>query len=350
MEYDHPAMPPEPEKQMFQHAAPPAAPRKKIGVWSVLSTIMLFFSILVNGVLLVTVIAMGAIMTTSATSRTTETILEKTLIDGNRNQKIAAIRIEGVIDSRMSDWVAMQLDAARCDTTVKGVIIRINSPGGDVAASDQIHYAISRYKERTGKPVLAFMQSVAASGGYYSAVACDQIMAEPTTITGSIGVIMSHLVVKDLLEEKLGINPVVIKSGERKDWPSLYSETTDEQRQYLDERIIQPAYERFVQLVAEGRKGRLTEAEVRVLADGGIFTAPDALTSKLIDQIGYFEQAVESLAQKAGLTRPLVVEYSERFSVLSIFGAEANRGLTLDADLLEKLLIPKLMYLWDGRR
>ena len=95
MEYDHPAMPPEPEKQMFQHAAPPAAPRKKIGVWSVLSTIMLIFSIMVNGVLLVTVVAMGAMMTTAATSRTSETILEKTLIDGNRNQKIAAIRIEG---------------------------------------------------------------------------------------------------------------------------------------------------------------------------------------------------------------------------------------------------------------
>jgi len=84
-------------------------------------------------------------------------------------------------------------------------MIRIVSPGGEVSSSDQIHYYISRFKQRTGKPVLAFMQSVAASGGYYSAVACDQIIAEPTVITGSIGVIMNHLVIQDLLEQKLGV-------------------------------------------------------------------------------------------------------------------------------------------------
>ena len=194
------------------------------------------------------------------------------------------------------------------------------------------------------------MQSIAASGEYYSAVACDEIMAEPTGITGSIGVIMSHLVVKDMLEQKLGITPVVIKSGPRKDWPSMFSDTTDEQRQYLDEKLIQPSYERFVQLVLEGRGHKLTETEVRKLADGSIYTAPEALTKKLIDQIGYFEQAVQMIADKAGLSDPTVVEYSQKLSVMSMLGVEAKTGLQLDSALLEKMLVPQLMYMWDGNR
>lgn len=352
MDYDQPSIPPIPEAPVY-HDPVSRPPRKKASVWRIFINVLLVLSILANGMLLLAVIGMAAVMASTGFttgSTVTENIVEKTLIAGSRNQKIAAIRVEGVIDGRMSDWVGAQLDFARRDPAVKGIIVRIISPGGGVAASDQIHYAITRYKERTGRPALAFMQSVAASGGYYSAVACDQIMAEPTAITGSIGVIMSHLVVKDLLEEKLGINPVVIKSGERKDWPSMFSETTDEQRKYLDDRIIQPAYERFVQLVAAGRKQCLTESEVRALADGGIFTAPDALTSKLIDNIGYFEQAVDALADSAGLSNPTVVEYSERFSMLSFLGADAKRGMTIDADSLQKLLIPQLLYLWDGKQ
>ena len=308
---------------------------------------MLVMSILANGFLLLAIIGMAAVMTSSPSN---EAVVEKTLVSGSRHQKIAAIRIEGIIDSRMSDWVCRQLAAAASDPSVKGVIVRIISPGGGVSSSDQIHYAISRYKECTGQPVLAFMQSMAASGGYYAAVACDEIMAEPTVITGSIGVMMNHWVVKELLQEKLGITPVVLKSGERKDWPSMFSDTTDEQKLYLNERLVQPAYERFVQLVTEGRKDKLSEREVRTLADGGIYTASEALTCKLIDQIGYFEQAVKTISERAGVGNPTVVEYSEKFSMMSILGAEAKTGLTIDAELFDKLLTPQLMYLWDGRR
>jgi protease-4 len=340
MDYDQTGTPPR-----FQ--SPSYEPRQKTSLWRILSSVMLVMSILANGFLLLAIIGMAAVMTTGKTG---DNLVETTLVSGSRHQKIAAIRIEGIIDGAMSDWVSKQLEAAENDPAVQGIIVRIISPGGGVSSSDQIHYAISRYKERTGQPVLAFMQSMAASGGYYAAVACDEIMAEPTVITGSIGVIMSHLVVKELLEQKLGISPVVLKSGERKDWPSMFSETTDEQKQYLDERLIQPAYERFVQLVADGRKDKLSEREVRTLADGGIYTAPEALTCKLIDQIGYFEQAVAAISDRAGVGNPTVVEYSEKFSMLSILGAEAKTGLTIDAELFDKLLTPQLMYLWDGRR
>lgn len=346
MDYEQPPTPPMSGMPVFQSPAY-EPPRKKHSLWQILSSVMLVISILANCFLLLAIIAMVAVM---ASSKTAGNVIESTLVDGSRHQKIAAISIVGIIDEAMSNWVAMQLEAAERDPSVKGLIIRIVSPGGSVASSDRIHYAISRYKERTGLPVLAFMQSIAASGGYYSAVACDEIMAEPTVITGSIGVIMSHLVVKDLLEQKLGITPVVIKSGLRKDWPSMFNETTDEQRQYLDEKLIQPSYERFVQLVLEGRGHKLTETEVRKLADGSIYTAPEALTKKLIDQIGYFEQAVQVIADKTGLSDPTVVEYSQKLSVMSMLGVEAKTGLQIDSALLEKMLVPQLMYMWDGNR
>lgn len=115
------------------------------------------------------------------------------------------------------------------------------------------------------------MQGIAASGGYYTSVACDKIIAEPTTITGSIGVISLYLVVQELLEHKLGILPVVIKAGAKKDWPSYFQAPSEEQLQYLQNKLVNPAYERFVQIVAEGRNATLTESQVRQLADGSIF-------------------------------------------------------------------------------
>lgn len=346
MDYEQPPAQPPFTAPVFHSPVYEPQPKKR-SLWRIFSSVLLVLSILANGFLLLAIVGMAMMMNLGTVS---DDISEKVLVEGSTHEKIAAIRIEGVIDGAMSDWVSVQLDAAEQDPAVKGLIVRIVSPGGGVASSDQIHRAISRYKERTGKPVLAFMQSIAASGGYYSAVACDDIMAEPTVITGSIGVMMNHWVIKDLLEQKLGIVPVTLKSGLRKDWPSLFSATTDEQKQYLDEKVIQPAYERFVQLVVEGRKERLNEAEVRALADGSIFSAPEALTKRLIDQIGYFDEAVAALSQKAGLTEPTVVEYEEKLSVMSMLGAQTQSGLRIDTALLEKMLAPQLMYIWDGQQ
>jgi len=319
----------------------------KGGFWRVLSVILLILSILANGFLLLAIIGMGVMI---AASKSTDTLVETAVIEGSRNQKIAVISIEGIIDGAMSDWAAKQIKTAEDDPQVKGLIVRIASPGGGVSASDRIHYAISRYKERTGRPVLGFMHTLATSGGYYSAVACDAIMAEPTVITGSIGVIMNHMVIKDLLEQKLGINPVTLKSGPRKDWPSLFSETTDEQKQYLDEKVIQPAYERFVQLVAQGRQHKLSQVQVRQLADGSVFSADEAVENQLIDEIGYFDHAVEAISKMADVTNPTVVEYSEELSLWSMLGAQSQSGVKLGTELLNKLLTPQIMYLWDGRR
>ncbi len=326
-------------------------PKKKKGSgWKIFWGIVITLSVLANGIMFIGIIAMGAVLSGgSGGGYHDDGLEERILMDGSHRQKIAVINLVGIIDGEMSKWVNMQVERAENDTNVKALILRINSPGGGVSASDQIHYCISRFKETTNKPVLGFMQSVAASGGYYSAVACDEIMAEPTTITGSIGVIMNYMVVKELLEEKLGINPVTIKSGKRKDWPSMFHEPTDEQKTYLSEKIITPAYDRFVNLVDEGRPN-LAEHEVRQLADGSIFTAPEAMDKGLIDEVGYFDAAVTKIEEMAHLSNARIVEYNQKFSVWSIMGAQSKKGtINIESELLDKLAAPRLLYLWDGK-
>ncbi len=334
----------------FSNAGYDPYPTKKKGSgWKVFFGIVLVLSILANGFMLLAMGVMGVALTGSSASAD-DGIVEKVLADGDRTNKIAIIDINGVINGEMSQWVQKQLKTAEDDSHVKALIVRIASPGGGVSSSDQIHYYISRFKEHTNKPVLAFMQSIAASGGYYSAVACDEIMAEPTVITGSIGVIMNHLVIKGLLEEKLGITPVTIKSGPRKDWPSMFNETTEEEKQYLTDKVISPAYDRFVELVYQGRKDVLSAEQVRALADGSIYTAPEALENKLIDAVGYLDDAIYKAEQMAQISGAKVVTYDEVFSFWSMMGAQSKSPINIESEILEKIAAPRLMYLWDGKR
>jgi protease-4 len=348
---DYSSVPPMSAIPEFSYAAYNPTPAKKGTGWKVFWGIVLALSVVANGILLIAVFGMGAVMAGGAGGIVSKDdgLAEHVLFEGARTKKIAMLTIDGIIDDRQADWFRRQIDRAEEDDNVRAVMVRIVSPGGSVSSSDQIHYYISRFKKRTGKPVLAFMQSVAASGGYYAAVACDHIIAEPTTITGSIGVIMNHLVIKDLLEQKLGINAVTLKSGKHKDWPSMFNQTTDEEKQYLMDKVLMPAYERFVQLVQEGRSEMLTEAEVLSLADGSIFTAPEALDKKLIDEVGYIDDAVTMAQDMADISNASVVEYEELFSLWSILGAQSKKSISLDTEILEKLAAPQLMYLWDGK-
>ncbi|MCE5186818.1 MAG: signal peptide peptidase SppA [Planctomycetaceae bacterium] len=344
------AIPPPADIPDFSYAMYDAAPRKKGSGWKVFWGIVLALSIIMNGFLLLVIFGMGAALAGGGIARSQdEGVVEHVLFEGARSRKIAILTISGIIDDRQADWFRRQIETAEKDSNVRALMVLIDSPGGAVSSSDQIHYYISRYKERTGKPVLAFMQSMAASGGYYSAVACDQIIAEPTVITGSIGVIMNHLVIKDLLEQKLGVNPVTLKTGKHKDWPSMFNQPTDEEKQYLMDRVLTPAYNRFVQLVQEGRSKSLTEAEVLSLADGSIFTATEALDKKLIDRIGYIDEAREMAEEMANISNALVVRYQEVFSFWSLLGAQSKKQFSIDSEILEKVTSPKLMYLWDGR-
>ncbi len=304
--------------------------------------ILFILSILANVFLLVMVLAVSTLFMTGQRGL----FVEEVLREGSSLKKVAVIRLEGIIDGRVSEEIRKQLESAQEDKSIKALIVRTITPGGGAAASDRIHHQILKFREETGKPVVAFMQTVAASGGYYTSGACDKIIAEPTAITGSIGVMTNHLVIKQLLEEKLGISPVVVKSGEKKDWPSIFSETTEEQKQYLKDKLIMPAYDRFVSLVADGRKN-LTEEQVRELSDGSIYNATEALEKQLIDQIGYFDEAVALAETLADIENAEVIEYAQPFSLSSILTSQTRSFWNIDRNLLERLSIPKLFYLWD---
>jgi protease-4 len=190
------------------------------------------------------------------------------------------------------------------------------------------------------------MKGLAASGGYYVSVATDEIVAEPTTITGSIGVIMGYLVLQDLLEGKLGIEPVIIKSGRKKDWPSSLHKPSDEELAYLEERVIDPAFERFKQIIVDGRM-KLDVQDVNELADGSIFSADKALQEDMIDRIGYFDAAVEAAKKLAGIDKAQVVEYTRPFSFAGLLGPAGKTIFDLDRTMLYELATPQVMYLWS---
>lgn len=129
----------------------------------------------------------------------------------------------------------------------------------------------------------------------------------------------------------------------------MFNETTEEEKQYLMDRVITPAYDRFVQLVAEGRQSVLTEAEIRELADGSIYTAQEALDNKLIDAIGYFDDAVVMAQEMANISGAKVVGYEQEFSLFSLMGAQSKSKINIESEILEKLAAPRILYLWDGK-
>jgi protease-4 len=188
---------------------------------------------------------------------------------------------------------------------VRALVVRINSPGGTITASDVLYKEIRDFKEKRKVPVVAAIMDVGASGGYYAALAADQILVHPTTITGSIGVIMVTLNAQGLLE-KIGVAPLAIKSGPLKDAGSPFRGLTDEERAVF-QAVIDDMYGRFVRLVAESRK--IPEARVRAFADGRIYTAEQARGLGLVDRVGYLDEAIEMAKQAAGLTEARVVMY-----------------------------------------
>jgi len=335
--------PSEPIPGVSQSGPPAKTPRKGSG-WRIFWGIILALSVMANIALFLMLMGVIALFATGSRGILTEEVIRK----GPRKNKIAVISVEGIIYGEQAKNVYRQLNAARQDRSVKGLIVRVNSPGGTISGSDQIYREILKYRKETGKPVIAFMQGVAASGGYYTSVACQKIIAEPTTITGSIGVISWYFVVKELLEKKLGILPVVVKSGEKKDWPSSFEEPNEIYTQYIQDKLIKPAFERFVKVVAEGRKDSLTLDKIRELADGSIYGAEEAKKENLIDDIGYLDDAIELVKKLAKIDRARVVEYRKPFSLTSFLSYRKPNFLKIDRTTLYELSTPQVLYLWSA--
>lgn len=337
---------PEPPSMQPPYGPPPYPGQhpgsKRFSGWRVFWGVLFGLSFLANIGLFIMLIGLVAFVAAGPRRDYGEIVVR----EGPRNSKIVMVNVTGVIHGEQAEHVYRQLKIAGADRDVKGVIVRVSSPGGTISGSDQIHREIMRYRREKGKPVVAFMEGVAASGGYYASVACERIVAEPTAITGSIGVAMGHFVFQELLEEKLGILPVFLTEGEKKDWPSSFQAPRQEELDYLRERLLKPAYDRFVEVVTEGRKEALSPSEVSTLADGSVFVAPQALSEKLIDKVGYLDDAVDVVKALAGIEKAQVVEYRRPFSWVTFLSAKNTNVLKFDRMTLYELSAPQLLYLW----
>ena len=328
----------------FSTSSPPARPPGRSRGWSIFLSILLALSVMANVAMFLLLIGVVAIFATGQRSMLAEDVVR----EGPSRNRIAMVTVQGIIHGELANDVYRQLKAAREDRRVRGIIVRINSPGGTISASDQIYKEIRKYREEVKKPVVAFMQGVAASGGYYTSVACEKIIAEPTTVTGSIGVMSGWFVVQELLEDKLGVLPITITSGQKKDWPSSFREPAPEELAYMRDKLITPAYERFVEIVAEGRKELLSPEAVRQLSDGSIFGAQEALEVKLIDEIGYLDRAIGMVKSMAGIDEAEVVEYRKAFSLMDFLSYRNASLPKLDRNLLYELGTPEILYLWSA--
>jgi protease-4 len=240
-----------------------------------------------------------------------------------------------------------ELKKAEEDPSIKTLIVRINSTGGTVTASDIMFKEIDLFKKKKRIPVIAVMMDVAASGGYYVALAADTIVAHPTTVTGSIGVIMLSVNAEGLLQ-KLGVTTAAFKSGERKDMGSPFRALTDEERKIF-QGVIDGLQGQFLARLVESRKLPIDVA--RPIADGRIYTAQQALELKLIDQIGYMDDVLKLAKQKIGVDEARVVVYHRPADYRATYYARAESsagGIDVTATQLASLTGggPRFLYLW----
>ncbi len=240
-------------------------------------------------------------------------------LDLSTDDRIGLIRVEGVILD--SQTTIGELKRFSENPSVKAIVIRIDSPGGGVVPSQEIHDAVKRVRSKNNKAVIASMGSVAASGGYYIAAATDRIVANPGTLTGSIGVIMETANVEGLLQ-KIGVEGIVIKSGKYKDVGSPLRKMSADERGLL-QAVMDDVHKQFIEAVAEGRSLELRAAQA--LADGRIFTGRQAKEAKLVDELGDLEDAIQLAAEVVGIEgEPKVIEPRRRFSLREILDSKLS--------------------------
>ncbi|NGZ11311.1 MAG: signal peptide peptidase SppA [Nitrospira sp. LK70] len=243
-------------------------------------------------------------------------------LDLSTGDRIALIRVEGVILD--SQTTIEDLKRFSENPSVKAIVIRIDSPGGGVVPSQEIYDAVKRVRSKNNKAVIASMGSVAASGGYYIAAATDRIVANPGTLTGSIGVIMETANVEGLLQ-KIGVEGIVIKSGKYKDVGSPLRKMSADERGLL-QAVMDDVHKQFIEAVAEGRSLEIRAAQA--LADGRIFTGRQAKEAKLVDELGDLEDAIQLAAEVVGIEgEPKVVEPRRRFSLREILDSKLSMML-----------------------
>jgi protease-4 len=283
--------------------------------------------------------------------------LQETVVAGTSGPKLLLLDVEGVLSEAEESGslglggrestvarVREQLERAREDDEIRGLLVRIDSPGGTVTASDILYREVLRFKEETKRPVIAQCMGVCASGGYYVAMAADSVRVHPTTVTGSIGVIFSGLSLAGLME-KLGVEDQTLKSGAFKDAGSPLRRMTDAERAQLQS-VIDDLYGGFVEVVEKGRPG-LAQGVVRALADGRVYSARQAKDAGLVDGLGYLPDAVDELKQRAGLEEARVIVYHRPRELReNLYSASASAQPRARRSLAAVLRAPGFLYLW----
>lgn len=349
---------------------PSPPPRRKSRGWMIFALILLVLlglSVLLNlGHFFQSVINIKGVRTHVAGPRLDEVVIE----DNDASSKIAVVTIDGIISGQfvdhggfnMVDVIKAQLKRAEEDDRVKAVILKVDSPGGEVLASDEISRAIADFQDQAGKPVIASMGSVAASGGYYVSAPCQWIVANELTITGSIGVIMYGFNYRGLMN-KVGLRPEMYKSGKHKDMLSGSREPEQippEEREMLQS-LIDQTYGRFTNVVAAGRgqaheknekAGKALAREWPNYADGRILSGKEAYDLGFVDELGNLDDAADRARKIAGIRGNAdLIEYRQRYDLsdfLGMFGETQSRVIKVDVGLeLPKLQAGHLYYLWS---
>ena len=274
--------------------------------------------------------------------------LKEQVISGYGRDKVLLLEISGAILEGPHRILALmkgatsparvkeELEKAAKDDHIKAVVVKINSPGGTVAAADVILHELQAFKAARGVPVVVCLQGLATSGGYYVAQAGDTIIAYPTCITGSIGVLAMKLNLRGLMD-KVGVDEDLVKSGRWKDFWSPFRPATPQEKEMMQQ-VIDQFYRSFVDVVAAGRK--LTLKETLQVADGRIFTAPQAKDLKLVDQLGYLDDALELAKSKANLPKAArVVRYHRP-------GGYKPTIYSKLPDLDLEMAGPQFLYIW----
>jgi len=286
--------------------------------------------------------------------------VQEVQLSGTGDGKVLLLDFSGLISTQDKDGFVPQpnllatfkeeLTRASKDEKVKALVVRINSPGGTVTASDIMYHELKEFKSKKKVPVIASMMDVAASGGYYLAMASDTVLVHPSTVTGSIGVIMLTVNAKGLLE-KVGVEASAITSSPRKDMGSPFRTMTPEERAIFQS-VIDSFYQRFLSVVQAGRPN-LSAEQIKKLADGRIYSGEQAKEAGLVDDIGYLDDALELAKKKAGLTEARIVTYGRRgeyqnniYSRLFATGSGLTSLANLDLLSMVRGGTPQFMYLW----
>ncbi len=288
---------------------------------------------------------------------------------GQEGQIVAVYTVRGVIDAAQASRFEAFCDVVRPDKNVKAVVLRVDSPGGGVGESDQMHNEVQRLR-KADKKVIVSMGSVAASGGYYLSACADEILAEETTTTGSIGVLAMWVTLRGTLQ-KIGAEPILMRSTHAKDWKvaiNPFDPPTDRQRAHIQDRL-DDMQKRFEKVVVEGRKDRLRPrkaAQTVVVENGGepkqtqeeepfngkVYGPDDAMALGLVDAKGYLNDAIDRASVVAGLSDPRVVVYKSRPTLTSLLrgGQDGSAaGLGVSRELIDDLQTPRIMMMWKAQ-